>query len=156
MPADVSLPARALDFAPAGRHPNGMTLYPPPLPGSAQDETRELRPKFDASGLIAAIAQDAETGEVLMLAWMNAEALARTLETGRATYWSRSRGEIWVKGDTSGHTQEVLELRVDCDQDAVLLKVRQTGGACHTGRDSCFYRIAGTDGLTLAGDGKAG
>jgi phosphoribosyl-AMP cyclohydrolase len=131
-------------------HMRGMTGYLPPLSGSAQDETRELRPKFDASGLIAAIAQDAETGEVLMLAWMNAKALRMTLDTGRATYWSRSRGEIWVKGDTSGHTQEVVEVRVDCDQDAVLLKVRQTGGACHTGRDSCFYRIAEGSGLTLA------
>lgn len=133
-----------------------MTDYPPPLSGRDQDETRELRPKFDASGLVAAIAQDAETGEVLMLAWMNAEALRRTLETGRATYWSRSRGEIWVKGETSGHIQEVVEVRVDCDQDAVLLKVRQTGGACHTGRESCFYRIADASGLTLAGEGEAG
>ena len=133
-----------------------MTDYLPPLSGRDQDETRELRPKFDASGLVAAIAQDAETGEVLMLAWMNAEALARTLETRRATYWSRSRGEIWVKGETSGHTQDVVEVRVDCDQDAVLLKVRQTGGACHTGRESCFYRIADASGLTLAGEGEAG
>jgi phosphoribosyl-AMP cyclohydrolase len=133
-----------------------MIDYPPPLSGSDQDKTRELRPKFDASGLVAAIAQDAETGEVLMLAWMNAEALARTLETGRATYWSRSRGEMWVKGETSGHIQEVVEVRVDCDQDAVLLKVRQTGGACHTGRESCFYRIADGAGLTLAGEGEAG
>ena len=133
-----------------------MTDYPPPLSGRDQDETRELRPKFDASGLVAAIAQDAETGEVLMLAWMNAEALARTLETGRATYWSRSRGEMWVKGETSGHIQKVVEVRVDCDQDAVLLKVRQTGGACHTGRESCFYRIADASGLTLAGEGEAG
>jgi phosphoribosyl-AMP cyclohydrolase len=117
-----------------------MTPFPPPLSGSAQDETAELRPRFDANGLIAAIAQDAVTGEVLMLAWMNAEALQKTIETGRATYWSRSRGALWVKGETSGHTQEVTELRVDCDQDAVLLKVRQTGGACHTDRESCFYR----------------
>lgn len=122
--------------------------YPSPLSGSAQDETRELRPKFDAHGLIAAIAQDADTGEVLMLAWMNAEALRLTLETGRAVYWSRSRGQLWRKGDTSGHEQHVVEARVDCDQDAVLLKVRQTGAACHTGRRSCFYRIAGTDGLS--------
>lgn len=133
-----------------------MTDFPPPLSGSAQDETRELRPKFDSAGLIAAIAQDAITGEVLMLAWMNAEALARTLETRRATYWSRSRGGLWMKGETSGHTQEVVEIRFDCDQDAVLLKVRQTGGACHTGRLSCFYRIAGASGLTLAGEPEAG
>ena len=104
--------------------------FPPPLSGADQDETRELRPRFDANGLIAAIAQDADTGEVLMLAWMNAEALSKTLETGRATYFSRSRNALWVKGETSGHTQDVVEVRVDCDQDAVLLKVRQTGGAC--------------------------
>ncbi len=133
-----------------------MTHYPPPLSGRAQDETRELRPKFNSDGLVAAIAQDAATGEVLMLAWMSAEALRLTLETGKATYWSRSRGEIWVKGETSGHTQDVVEIRVDCDQDAVLLKVRQTGGACHTGRQSCFYRIADASGLTLAGEGEAG
>lgn len=126
-----------------------MTGFPPPLDGKAQDETPELRPKFDANGLVAAIAQDASTGEVLMLAWMNAEALQRTLETRRATYWSRSRSALWVKGETSGHTQEVVDVLVDCDQDAVLLKVRQSGGACHTGRDSCFYRIAGPDGLTF-------
>jgi phosphoribosyl-AMP cyclohydrolase len=124
--------------------------YPAPLSGSAQDETRELRPKFDEHGLVAAVAQDADTGEVLMLAWMNADALRLTLETGRAVYWSRSRGELWRKGDTSGHEQHVVETRVDCDQDAVLLKVRQTGAACHTGRRSCFYRIAGTDGLEQA------
>ena len=117
-----------------------MTSFPPPLSGSAQDETPELRPRFDDNGLIAAIAQDAVTGEVLMLAWMNAEALEKTIKTGRATYWSRSRAGLWVKGETSGHTQDVIELRVDCDQDAVLLKVRQTGGACHTHRESCFYR----------------
>ncbi len=121
----------------------------PPLSGAEQDETRELRPRFDADGLIAAIAQDAETGEVLMLAWMNAEALAATLKTGRATYFSRSRAQLWVKGETSGHTQEVVELRVDCDQDAVLLKVRQRGGACHTGRASCFYRSASAIGEPL-------
>lgn len=127
----------------------GMTGFPPPLTGKAQDETPELRPKFDTHGLVAAIAQDASTGEVLMLAWMNAEALRLTLETRRATYWSRSRGELWVKGESSGHTQEVVDVLVDCDQDAVLLKVRQSGGACHTGRDSCFYRIAGPDGLAF-------
>lgn len=129
-----------------------MTDFPPPLSGSAQDESAELRPKFDANGLIAAIAQDAATGEVLMLAWMNADALRLTLETGKATYWSRSRGGLWVKGETSGHTQEVVEVRVDCDQDAVLLKVRQTGGACHTGRDSCFYRAVDANGAALVTD----
>ena len=118
----------------------GKTDFLPPLAGREQDETAELRPRFDAAGLVAAIAQDAATGEVLMLAWMNAEALAETIRTGRATYWSRSRGSLWVKGESSGHTQEVVEIRVDCDQDAVLLKVRQAGGACHTNRKSCFYR----------------
>lgn len=122
--------------------------YAPPLSGSEQDETFELRPKFDANGLIAAIAQDADTGEVLMLAWMNAEALQQTLATKRAVYFSRSRNQLWRKGDTSGHEQHVVEVRIDCDQDAVLLKVRQTGAACHTGRKSCFYRVADGDKLT--------
>ena len=129
-----------------------MTDFPPPLSGTAQDESAELRPKFDANGLIAAIAQDATTGEVLMLAWMNAEALRLTIETRKATYWSRSRNALWVKGETSGHTQDVTEIRVDCDQDAVLLKVRQTDGACHTGRDSCFYRAVDANGATLVTD----
>lgn len=114
--------------------------YDAPLLGSAQDETDQLRPKFNDDGLIAAIAQDAQTNEVLMLAWMNADALRATIETGRATYWSRSRQALWVKGETSGHVQDVTQILVDCDQDAVLLKVKQTGGACHTGRESCFYR----------------
>ena len=96
--------------------------------------------RYNDQGLVPAIAQEAETGEVLMLAWMNAEALARTLETGRATYWSRSRQSFWVKGETSGHTQEIVDVRIDCDEDAVLLLVRQTGAACHTGRRVCFYR----------------
>ena len=121
--------------------------YPPPLSSPTQEETIELRPKFDADGLIAAIAQDTDSGEVLMLAWMNAEALQQTIDTGRAIYWSRSRNELWRKGDTSGHHQHVVEIRIDCDQDAVLLKVRQTGAACHTGRRSCFYRIATSTGL---------
>lgn len=94
---------------------------------------------FDARGLIPAIAQDADTGEVLMMAWMNQEAVARTLATGRVTYWSRSRGAFWVKGETSGHVQELVELRVDCDRDCLLALVHQTGPACHTNRRSCFY-----------------
>ncbi|MEL7452168.1 MAG: phosphoribosyl-AMP cyclohydrolase [Pseudomonadota bacterium] len=115
--------------------------FPPPLfSATEQNRTSELRPRFNAVGLLAAVAQDADTGEVLMLAWMNEQALMTTLKTGRATYWSRSRNKLWVKGETSGHVQEVVELRVDCDQDAVLMKVRQTGSACHTGRGSCFYR----------------
>src|SRR6056297_389611 len=94
---------------------------------------------YDANGLIPAIAQEAGTGEVLMMAWMNAEAVARTLETGRVTYWSRSRQAFWIKGETSGHTQDLVEMRVDCDRDCLLLLIRQTGPACHTNRRSCFY-----------------
>jgi phosphoribosyl-AMP cyclohydrolase len=89
--------------------------------------------------LIPAIAQDAQTGEVLMLAYMNRESLALTLETGKATYWSRSRSELWVKGATSGHTQEVVSISLDCDGDALLLKVNQVGAACHTGDKTCFH-----------------
>jgi phosphoribosyl-AMP cyclohydrolase len=91
------------------------------------------------TGLVAAIAQDRETGEVLMLAWMNREALAATIATGRATYWSRSRNELWIKGATSGHTQTVTAISLDCDGDAILLKVKQVGGACHTGERTCFH-----------------
>lgn len=95
--------------------------------------------RYDANGLIPAIAQDAETGDVLMMAWMNADSLKRTLETGRVTYWSRSRAEFWEKGATSGHTQRLIELRVDCDRDCLLMQVEQEGAACHTGRRSCFF-----------------
>lgn len=95
--------------------------------------------KFDANGLIPAIAQDSVTGEVLMMAWMNAEAVAKTLATGRVTYWSRSRQAFWIKGETSGHVQELVSFRVDCDRDCILVKVRQSGPACHTNRRSCFY-----------------
>jgi phosphoribosyl-AMP cyclohydrolase len=106
--------------------------------------------KFNADGLIPAIAQEADTGEVLMLAWMNRESLRRTLETGLATYWSRSRQEFWVKGLTSGHTQRVRSVSVDCDADAVLLKVEQTGAACHEDYRSCFFRdLSSEDRLTL-------
>ncbi|WP_373356744.1 phosphoribosyl-AMP cyclohydrolase [Pseudoroseicyclus sp. CXY001] len=98
------------------------------------------RLRYNDAGLIPAIAQDAASGEVLMMAWMNAEAVARTLETGRVTYWSRSRAEFWEKGATSGHTQRLVELRFDCDEDCLLLTVEQQGPACHTGRRSCFYR----------------
>jgi len=95
--------------------------------------------RYNDRGLVPAIAQDAATGEVLMMAWMNAEAVARTLETGRVTYWSRSRAAFWIKGETSGHVQQLVSLRVDCDRDCLLMQVRQTGPACHTGRRSCFY-----------------
>ncbi|MCX6403083.1 MAG: phosphoribosyl-AMP cyclohydrolase [Actinobacteria bacterium] len=94
--------------------------------------------KFDGSGLIPAIAQDAQSGQVLMLAWMNREALELTISTRKATYWSRSRQEIWVKGETSGSNQEVVSIFHDCDKDAILLKVNQSNGACHTGDKSCF------------------
>jgi phosphoribosyl-AMP cyclohydrolase len=94
---------------------------------------------YNEAGLIPAVAQDYVTGEVLMLAWMNAEAVSQTLETRRVTYWSRSRQALWVKGETSGYTQELVELRVDCDADALLVRVRQTGPACHTGERSCFF-----------------
>ncbi len=92
-----------------------------------------------SKGLIAAIAQDATSNEVLMIAWMNQEALTKTLETKRATYFSRSRNSLWIKGETSGHFQEVVDIKFDCDGDAVLMKVNQTGAACHTGEKSCFH-----------------
>ena len=117
------------------------------FPTAASTEDLELgavlAPRFDANGLIAAVAAHAETGEVLMLAWMNAEALRLTLDTGQAHYFSRSRGTLWKKGETSGQVQQVVEVRVDCDQDAVLLKVlpQGDGGACHVGFRSCFYRV---------------
>ncbi len=95
---------------------------------------------YNDAGLIPAIAQDVASREVLMLAWMNAESIAQTLETGRVTYWSRSRQAFWVKGETSGHVQELVEFRFDCDQDCLLVLVNQTGPACHTGRRHCFYR----------------
>ncbi|GHE01507.1 phosphoribosyl-AMP cyclohydrolase [Defluviimonas sp. 20V17] len=94
---------------------------------------------YDANGLIPVIAQESATGEVLMMAWMNAEAVAKTLESGRVTYWSRSRQAFWVKGETSGHVQRLIEMRVDCDRDSLLVLVAQEGPACHTNRRSCFY-----------------
>ncbi|MBC7142208.1 MAG: phosphoribosyl-AMP cyclohydrolase [Rhodobacteraceae bacterium] len=94
---------------------------------------------YDDRGLIPVVAQDRGSGEVLMLAWMNADAVARTLATGRVTYWSRSRAAFWVKGETSGHVQKLVEMRVDCDRDCLLVLVEQTGPACHTNRRSCFY-----------------
>jgi len=95
--------------------------------------------KFDEKGLIPAIAQDADSGEVLMMAWMNAAAVERTIESGKVTYWSRSRQAFWVKGESSGHVQELVEFRFDCDRDCLLVRVNQTGPACHTNRRSCFY-----------------
>jgi phosphoribosyl-AMP cyclohydrolase len=120
-----------------------MTTFPTAPDEHALEHGGVLSPRFDASGLIAAIATHADTGEVLMFAWMNAEALARTLDTGEAHYFSRSRDALWHKGATSGQIQSVVEARIDCDQDAVWLKVRPQGdgGACHTGARSCFYRV---------------
>jgi len=103
--------------------------------------------RFDDAGLVAAIAQQHDSGEVLMLAWMNRDAVVETLQTGQVCYWSRSRGKRWRKGETSGQTQRLVELRVDCDGDALLLRVDQTGVACHTGRRSCFFRAASDGGL---------
>ena len=111
--------------------------------GSAEqvEEGAKLAPKFDADGLVTCVTTDAASGELLMVAHMNAEAFARTIESGEAWYFSRSRRKLWRKGESSGHVQRVTEMRIDCDQDAVWIKVEQTGaGACHTGRRSCFYR----------------
>jgi phosphoribosyl-AMP cyclohydrolase len=113
-----------------------------PTAGAVLDAVR-----FDAAGLVPAIAQQHDTGEVLMMAWMNREALAETLATGRVCYFSRSRGALWRKGETSGQTQRLKELRIDCDGDALLLLVDQVGVACHTGRRSCFYRAVREGGL---------
>jgi len=116
------------------------------------EEGSEFSPKFDADGLIPAMAIDAITKEPLMLAYMNEESLRRTLEIGEAVYWSRSRQEFWHKGKTSGHIQKVIEIRTDCDQDALVVYVEQIGaGACHTGRGSCFYRNV----IGLSDDGGA-
>ena len=105
-----------------------------------REEGLAFQPRFDASGLVTCVATDAVTGEVLMVAHMNDEALRRTIASGEAWYFSRSRNALWRKGETSGHTQRVIEMRTDCDQDAVWIKVEQIGAACHTGRRSCFYR----------------
>lgn len=129
-----------------------MTDQPPPLFAAATDKQAletgsALTPNFDERGLVQVVTTDVTTGEVLMVANMNAQALALTIETGQAHYWSRSRGEVWHKGATSGHTQRVVEMRLDCDQDAVWLKVEAHGpGQCHVGYRSCFYRVAGLGG----------
>jgi phosphoribosyl-AMP cyclohydrolase len=104
------------------------------------EEGLALRPKFDASGLVTCVATDVASGQVMMVAHMNDEALRKTIATGEAWYYSRSRQALWRKGETSGQVQRVIEMRVDCDQDAVWIRVEQTGAACHTGRRSCFYR----------------
>ena len=119
-----------------------------PSPFARRGSTEEVEeglafaPKFDADGLVTCVATDARSGDVLMVAHMNAEALQKTIATGEAWYFSRSRQALWKKGETSGHAQRVVEMRIDCDQDAVWIKVEQAGpGACHTGRRSCFYRV---------------
>ena len=128
---------------PAGKmhRMNSPDTFAPRGSKSDVEEGIGFSPKFDTEGLIPALAMDATTREPLMLAYMNAESLRRTLELGEAVYWSRSRQEFWHKGATSGHTQKIIEIRTDCDQDALILMVDQAGaGACHTGRESCFYR----------------
>jgi phosphoribosyl-AMP cyclohydrolase len=114
--------------------------FAPPGPSAELEEGASLTPKFDANGLVICVATDAASGDVLMVAHMNAQSLAKTIATGEAWYYSRSRRALWKKGETSGHTQRVVEMRIDCDQDAVWIKVEQVAGACHTGRHSCFYR----------------
>ena len=114
--------------------------FQPAGSASELEEGMALTPKFDADGLVTAVATDVASGDVLMVAHMNAEALAKTIASGDAWYFSRSRNALWRKGESSGHTQRVVELRIDCDQDAVWIKVEQIAGACHTGRRSCFYR----------------
>jgi phosphoribosyl-AMP cyclohydrolase len=114
-----------------------------------REEGLAFQPKFDASGLVTCVATEAATGEVLMVAHMNDEALRKTIASGEAWYFSRSRNALWRKGETSGHVQRVVEMRLDCDQDAVWIRVEQTGAACHTGRRSCFYR------KVEAGEGEA-
>ncbi|HVU41858.1 MAG TPA: phosphoribosyl-AMP cyclohydrolase [Xanthobacteraceae bacterium] len=120
--------------------PSHDATFPPPGAAAELEEGVRLTPKFDANGLVTCVTTDAASGDVLMVAHMNAEALAKTVATSEAWYFSRSRRALWRKGETSGHIQRVVEIRVDCDQDAVWLKVEQVAGACHTGRHSCFYR----------------
>ena len=111
-----------------------------------REEGLRFQPKFDASGLVTCVATDAVTGDVLMVAHMNDEALRKTIASGEAWYFSRSRNALWRKGETSGHTQRVVEMRLDCDQDAIWIRVEQAGAACHTGRHSCFYRAVKSGG----------
>jgi len=132
-----------------------MTLTftdPAPLTHEQLEEGTAFAPRFDAAGLVTVVTIEAGTSDVLMLAHMNAEALSLTLETGIAHYWSRSRAKLWKKGETSGELQQVVELRTDCDQDAIVMVVNQTGrgASCHTGRKSCFYRRAVVDGDSVA------
>ncbi len=123
------------------------TPFAPPGTKQELEEGDALTPKFDGNGLVTAVVTDHATGEVLMLAHMNAEALQRSIATGDAWYFSRSRNALWRKGESSGNTQKIVEMRVDCDQDAIWIKVEQTGPACHTARRSCFYRTVKRDGV---------
>lgn len=124
---------------------------------SQRDTTDQFLPRFDAAGLVTAIVTDVATGTLLMVAHMNAEAIALTQSTGQAHFWSRSRGQLWRKGETSGNGLTLVEMRVDCDQDALLLRVMPAGPACHTGRRSCFYRRVEADGrLTFMDDDAQG
>ena len=116
-----------------------------PADPNDREEGLAFQPKFDASGLLTCVATDAATGDVLMVAHMNDEALRKTIASGEAWYFSRSRNALWRKGESSGHTQRVVEMRMDCDQDAIWIRVEQHGAACHTGRQSCFYRAVTTD-----------
>ena len=129
---------------PGGTRPKG----PPIIPAAPEP----FAPRFDAAGLLTAVAVDASSGRLLMLAHMDAEALARTRETGFAHFHSRSRGRLWMKGETSGHTLKVREIRVDCDQDAIELRVEPSGPACHTGAPSCFFRRLESEGLVAIAD----
>jgi phosphoribosyl-AMP cyclohydrolase len=128
-----------------------MAAAQSPGDGDSIEERLHFTPRFDSAGLITCVTVRAGDGEVLMVAHLNAEALRLTLETGVVHYWSRSRGKLWRKGDTSGQTQRLVELRVDCDQDVLLARVEVggDGGACHTGRPTCFYRVVQPDGVTL-------
>jgi phosphoribosyl-AMP cyclohydrolase len=128
-----------------------VSTIPPSANIHDVEEGLELRPKFDAAGLLTCVTTDAVTGEVLMVAHMNEEALRRTIASGEAWYFSRSRASLWRKGESSGHVQRVVEMRLDCDQDAVWIRVEQAGAACHTGRRSCFYRAVATGGDHVAG-----
>jgi phosphoribosyl-AMP cyclohydrolase len=130
---------------------SGTLTLEPEMPAMNVDALLD-QVRFGAEGLVTAVVQDHRTNEVLMVAYMNAATLRQTLETSRMTYWSRSRQQVWVKGETSGHTQAVKEVRLDCDGDALVFKVLQHGGAaCHTGYRSCFYRLLGSEGLTPSG-----
>jgi phosphoribosyl-AMP cyclohydrolase len=116
-----------------------------PVDNKNVEETNDFSPRFDANGLITAVAQDVKSGEILMVAYMNKEALEKTIETGLATYYSRSRKKLWTKGEQSGHIQKVEQILVDCDQDCIVLKVNVEAGQCHVGYQSCFYRAVRTD-----------